>query len=736
MSRPTDIRLEGVQQQITALKEAVAANAKALSKKPTDIARQRALAMSRRELVAAEQQLAEIRATITRETFLARAKDLRADLELLEAEIGQATLASMETPGDVDLMDRVESLRKQRDDLRASIDDIDLARRAADQRQVTITEEERRQRISDLVTLQNAAVENAIARCVELIDYGWAVQHDDGTVDTSRWDAFLDRMHKEGRITRADWQFAQGVWDLLEAMKPAAQSAHKRMFGHYFDEITAAPVQTPFGEFRGGYVPALTDSLLVPESRSHGAMDDMLASQNSPMFPAVGRGFTKARVENYTRPLALDLRLMPAHIDKVARFAVLGPVLRDTARLVSRNRTFTQAMNAADPQAIESMLVPWLKRTATQTLLKAPETQADRGVAKLANAARNRTGLLLMSANVINTLQQVTGLSVAALRVKPRHLAGGLLELVRNPNATGKAINELSPWMQQRTDEGSRDVDRAIDDLLLNPSIRQKAEQAGSRYGYALQQVAQNFLDRTVWLGAYRQAVAAKATEADAVRQADAAVRMTQSSFAPEDAAKVEHAGAFTRLFLQFYSYFSGQANVIATEVQNAQGRPARLALVYLLGFAVPAFLADLIAQGARGDLDGDDDEDALAAQVLGTFFSSQARYALAMLPIAGQAGNVAVGQLTPERFDDRIGASPAYSAIEATVRAPFSIWRAAIDDANPRTAVRDFLTAVAVLTGLPTGPLVRPLGYLADDRRDEDEISARGLVTGRAPSE
>jgi hypothetical protein len=569
-----------------------------------------------------------------------------------------------------------------------------------------------------------------------LLGYKWAFERDDGTLDTSRWDAFLDRMHKEGRISRADWQFAQGVWDLLEEMKPAAQSAHKRMFGHYFDEITAAPVQTPFGEFRGGYVPALTDSLLVPEARGHGAMDDMLASQNSPMFPAVGRGFTKARVENYSRPLALDLRLMPAHIDKVARFAVLGPVLRDTARLVSRNRTFTQAMNGADPQAIESMLVPWLKRTATQTLTKAPETQADRAVAKLATAARNRTGLLLMSANVINTLQQVTGMSVAALRVKPRHLAGGLLELMRDPSATGKAINELSPWMQQRTDEGSRDVDRAIDDMLLNPSLRQKAEQAGSRYGYALQQVAQNFLDRTVWLGAYRQATAQGATDADAVRQADAAVRMTQSSFAPEDSAKVEHAGAFTRLFLQFYSYFSGQANVLATEVQNAKGNPARLAYVYLMGFAIPAFVAELIAQGARGELDDFDDEEGLAIHLLKTFFSSQARYALAMVPIAGQAGNAALGQLTPERFDDRIGASPVYSAVEATVRAPFSIWRAATDDANPRTAVRDFLTAVAVLTGLPTGPLVRPLGYLADDRRDEDEITVRGLVTGRDTGE
>ena len=570
-----------------------------------------------------------------------------------------------------------------------------------------------------------------------LLGYGWASQTEDGALNTQRWDSFLRRMHDEGRVTKADWNFVQGVWDLLEDMKPAAQAAHRRMFGTYFEEITAETVQTPFGDYRGGYVPAITDSLLVPEARTHGAMDDMLASQNSPMFPAVNRGFTHSRVENYSRPLALDLRQIPAHLDKVARFSELGPTLREAARLVTRNTTFREAMNAVDPTAIESMLVPWLKRTATQSLTKAPETQADRAVARIANRVRNRTGLLLMSANVVNTLQQITGLSIAALRVKPKHLAAGLLEYVKAPTASARAINELSPWMQQRSDNSARDVERAVDQLLTNPSLRAQAEEFGNRYGYALQQAAQNLLDRMVWLGAYKQAEAEGVGDADAVRQADSAVRMTQSSFAPEDAAKVEHAGAFTRLFLQFYSYFGGQLNLLATEAQNAMRRPtassraARLALVYLLGFAIPAFLSDVITKAMRGGL-GDDDEDGeeLAGKLLESFFLSQARYAMAMIPVGGQAGNAVLGHFTPEGYDDRVSASPAYSAVEATTRAPFSVYKAVEGDGNPKTAVRDALTALAVLFGVPTGPLVRPLGYLADENRDE--VTVQGLVTGK----
>jgi hypothetical protein len=573
---------------------------------------------------------------------------------------------------------------------------------------------------------------NASNRKKLLLGYGWAQELEDGSLDTTRWDRFLARMHAEKRITAADWQFVQATWDLLEAMKPDAQAAHKRMFGAYFAEITADPVETPFGPLRGGYVPALTDSLLVPEARTHGATDDMLASQSSPMFPAVARGFTKGRIESYTRPLALDLRLLPAHLDKVAKFATLGPVLRDTTRLVTRNREFRAAMDAVDPTAIESMLVPWLKRTAQQSLTAPPQGWSGRAVARVASTLRNRTGLILMAGNVVNTLQQITGLSVAALRVNPRHLAGGMWQLLHAPQASADAINELSPWMRQRSEGGARDIEQAIDDLVTNPSARQRVEQLGTRYGYVLQQAAQNVLDRLVWLGAYRQAQADGVDGQGAVRQADAAVRMTLSSFAPEDSAAVEHQTAFVRLFLQFASYFNSQGNLLATEVQNAR-TPGRLALVYMLGFAIPAFVADVIAKGARGEL-GEDEDDDLTAQLLGAFFLSQARYALAMLPVAGQAGNAALGQLTPDRFDDRIGASPAYSALEATVRAPRSVYRAIEGEGNPRTAVRDGLTAVGVLTGLPVGPLVRPLGYLADDEADPQSPidAARGLITGK----
>ena len=84
-----------------------------------------------------------------------------------------------------------------------------------------------------------------------LLGRGWATELEDGTLDTSRWDAFIARMINEGKITKAHYDFAQGVWDLLEEMKPLAQETHRKVFGRYFAEVTATPFSTPFGTYRG-----------------------------------------------------------------------------------------------------------------------------------------------------------------------------------------------------------------------------------------------------------------------------------------------------------------------------------------------------------------------------------------------------------------------------------------------------------------------------------------------------
>lgn len=576
----------------------------------------------------------------------------------------------------------------------------------------------------------------------------WGQYKEDGTVDVSAWKRFIWRASQDGILQKSDFEFAQGVWDLLESMKPAAQKAHRDMYGFYFNEITATPVETPFGTFRGGYVPAIVDSRIVTDAAMRNEQENVLSGNNSFMFPTTGRGFTKGRVEGYAKPLLLDLGFLPSHIDKVLRFAHIEPHIKDVARIVKNSRGFGQAMDALDPTARTDMLIPWLQRTATQRVETPSQGRGGRAADKFFHALRTRTGLNIMTANVVNTLQQITGLSSAMLKVKPHFMRNALWQYVKQPKQTAASVSEKSTFMAHRVSAQAMEVQQHIDDLLLDPTKYEQAKAFAQKHGYFMQAAAQNVVDLITWSGAYEQAVQRGSTEIDAVRAADSAVRETQGSFSPEDMSRFESGTPFVRAFTMFYSYFNMQANLLGTEFANtAQSMglrkgAGRMFYVYLFGVAIPAVMAEAIVRGAAGSgFDDDEDGDVDLWDVLSITLGAQGRFLMGMIPAAGPAVMAGINAFNDKWYDDRISTSPVVSSIESAVRAPHSIYKAMAEDGNTKRAVRDTLTAVGLMTGLPVAPLARPLGYLADveegkARADNPVDITRGLVTGRSAKE
>ncbi len=574
-----------------------------------------------------------------------------------------------------------------------------------------------------------------------LLGREWASENADGTMDTTQWDLFLQRMYAEKILTKADYDFAQSVWDLLEKMKPDAQRVHRDMYGFYFNEITADAIETPFGVYRGGYVPAVTDPWIVTDAAVRNE-EETQATDNSYMFPTTGRGFTKGRVD-YNKPLILDLGYLPSHIDKVLRFTYIEPRVKDVAKIVKTNKTFAASMDQLDPTIRGDMLVPWLQRTAQQMIQMPMKGMGGKLAHKFFSEVRNRTGMQMMVANITNALQQITGLSIAAVKVSPKYLRDALWTYVRQPTVTANMVAEKSEYMRTRMSNTQFEVNKQIEELLVDPSKYEKLRDFATKHGYFMQQGMQNMVDTMVWIGAYNQAVA-KGVDADidAVRQADSAVRQTQGSFAPEDVSRFETGNAFVRAFTMFYSYFNMQANLLGTEytktvrefgVKKGMGR---LLYVYVFAFMIPAVLSEIIVQGAGGFDDGDDDEyDMYDAMSL--FFGSQARTALAMVPVLGPSITAGFNMWNEKPYDDRISTSASISALEATVRAPKSLYDAIAEDKSWRKAVRDTLTALGMITGLPLGQLGKPLGYAADLAQDKVQPESagdvvRGLISGK----
>lgn len=574
-----------------------------------------------------------------------------------------------------------------------------------------------------------------------LLGRGWATEDAEGNLDTSRWDAFITRLANEGKLQSVHYDFVQGVWDLLEDTKPLAQKAHRDVFGRYFDEVTAESFADPWGQARrGGYVPAQVDSALVKDN----ALKKLAEEENASMafaFPQPAKGFTMSRVEGYNRPLKLDLRTLSQHLDKVLLFSHMSAPVRDVRKLLT-DKKVSQPLTRIQPAALESMLQPWLQRSAQQ-IVETPIVGSGKW-ARIPGLIRARAGAALMFANVSNSIQQVTGLSTAAVRVKPSHLMRAAAQYVAHPVKFSQAVWGASPYMDDRAKNEVAVMNEQMQDILIRPGVYERAQNWAMRHAYFMQTAIDNVLSPIVWSGAFNQALAEGMSDSDAIKFADSTVRQTQGSTLPEDVSRFETGPAYARAFTQFVGYFNMMANTngtalkqIADEVGLKKGA-GRAFNVVMLGFMAPIWAAEAIAVAFRGGPDDEDDDGYLDDWLAAVFGFGTIKGLLAQIPVAGQFGVAAVNRFNGNPMDDRVSLSPAISLLESSVGAPESVYKAIVEDGSAQKAVRDVATLVSVATGVPVYGLARPVGYLtgiADDRIEPTGPVdfARGLITGTA---
>jgi hypothetical protein len=577
----------------------------------------------------------------------------------------------------------------------------------------------------------------------------WGSLYQDGSLNTASWDAFVRRMIDEKVLTKVDFDFLQAVWDLNEEMKPIAQKAHKDIFGYYFNEVEATPMQTPFEVYRGGYVPAKVDPMLVGDATRNAKMEELEADFRQSM-PSTGMGFTKGRVE-YNKALDLDIRKMTSHIDGVLRFANIQPVVKDTLKLL-RNKEFSDTLNAVDPGAIEHMLLPWLNRAARQ---QTSTSGMNRSMDKFWNAVRNRTGIGIMFANLSNALQQLTGYFPALLKVEGTYLKSALWDYMKRPHQAADEVAAMSPFMENRMQNQIFDIQETLNDLLLNPSKFEKTQKWTQKHGYFLQQAFQNQVDVVVWSATYNQTLAqldktvtAEAAHKEAISRADAAVRLTQDSLVSEDLSAVQVGSPFYKTLIQFTGYFNMLANLNAGAYikiirdMGFKGNKGKLLYTYVMGFGLPMLMADAIVRTLGGQWD-DEDDDGYIDEVAEWFFMSQVRGATALIPLVGTAIAVPFNAFNDKPYDDRMSTSPSISTLEA---ATVGVVKAGLNLADPDKQVtgknvRDILTLISLAVGIPVTVLGRPLGYAVDVERGKIRPTSeadyiRGLISGKASEE
>lgn len=594
-------------------------------------------------------------------------------------------------------------------------------------------------------------------------------------VDMSGWDSFVEECFENGTITKEDMDFVQAVWDLLEETKAPAQKAFRQIFGFYFEEVEASPIETPWGTYRGGYVPAITDHDLVhdqklKEEREIQGEQDFLSA-----MPVKTPGFSVSRVEQYRKPLNLDFGRLGAHIDKVLRFAYIAPQATEVAKLLN-DFDVQDHLAAFDPTARTDLLQVWLKRSTEQSLT----TDRSSWVGQKVNKLRSLAGANIMAGNIVNAMQQVTGLSVAVPYVGAKALWQAHKTFFLNPKDTVRRISEASNFMKnrfhdrameyqsrlRRASAGTIHMDQAktmFDKMATVDAKLEPVRDFFMRNAYILQSVVQVPIDGIVWLAAYNKYLSEHGRTGDgwfeyepARDYADSIVRRTQSDFSPENIANVEAGNSATRLFLVFYRYFGTMLNLLSDSWDRAKltGDYGRFVADAFFIAWLPSVISAAIARLFGGGFDEDDDGfDGMDAFQL--FVGEPLKGVIAMVPFLGgaiNAGGAALAKAgsTPAQaifgtdpYVGRIYSSPAFDLLETSGGGLLDLYRLTQGkEVNARKITREMLDLTSVVTGLPFGALKRPLGYVAGVKDGQYEEPANpfeavsGLVSGKGKEE
>lgn len=575
-----------------------------------------------------------------------------------------------------------------------------------------------------------------------LLGRKWGTQNEDGSLNDTAFRGLLDRLHRDGVLLKRHWDFVQSEWDLHDEIKPEVQRAHRRMTGRYFEEVTAAPVTTPFGTYKGGYVPAKVDAEIDSRASELDVVSILANGANGSLsFPYAANGFTKARVE-HNKPLNLDVRQAMSQFGEAMRYATLGPAVLDVSRIL-RERTFADTLDAYDRDVWNEMLLPWLTRSVAQRTSQPSASAFGRAVENTVGRVVSRTGTALMFANVLNASQQVTGALPATLRTGNRNMAFALRTYLANPAAVTASVVDMSPMMANRMGTQMRDLSDTANQIVLAKhgvgGAYQSVVDWSEKHKYWMQKGVQNVMDPIVWTAAYNKGVQMK--EADPVAYADSVIRTTQDSYSPENAPGYLSGPKWAQAFTQFSGWFNTQANLqvseaaIAVRDRGMVGASPRLLQIAAMGTLVPAIASELVAQALRGTL-GDEDDDGWWDDLADVFLFSSLRYALAYLPFVGQVGNAVINRFDDKPYNDKMSIAPVFTTVEAPISLAVDVTKTAQGKGDASRTVKDFGTTFTTITGIPL--LNRQAGYVADvvegDVEPLDPLdAARGFVSGQA---
>ena len=452
-----------------------------------------------------------------------------------------------------------------------------------------------------------------------------------------------------GTLDKNDWDFVQGVWDYFETFRPAVAAMERDITGKEPQWIDAAPVQTRFGVYRGGYFPAKYDAELSTRSESLEAAATLRMGMKG-AFGAAGtrNSYTQKRAEQViNRPLLLSFNTISQHVAEVTHRLAWQRWVIDANRVL---------------RALDGTVRDHYGPEILREMRKLVEDVAS-GDAPAANVAERvinhlRTGSTIvgMGWRFTTAMLQPSGLAQSWVRIGGKWVALGVKQYLAEPIKAAESVESRSKLMRDR----NRTMQREINEIMNTVRVGDKLSDVQASYFWFIAKM-QRTVDVPTWLGAYEKAVAqlgledaadAKARgaiEEKAIAMADQAVLDSQSGGQLKDLARVQRGSPIFKLFTNFYSYFSATYNLNVEAYRRTSFKdPAQVgafAVDMLLLNTLPVLFSVALKELLKGGCDNDD-----VACLLKQVGQEQLNYLFGQMILLREAG-AAAGALTGDSF-------------------------------------------------------------------------------------
>lgn len=522
----------------------------------------------------------------------------------------------------------------------------------------------------------------------------------------TQWPKALQHAADMGWLTKRDFELVQSIWDYIGSeMKLRMFAATHENWGYRPVEVQARPVETPFGQFPGGYYPAKVDkakSTLADDKKldaiKQGKADFQAANISVP------KGQTITRQDGAVQPRLVDLNVLGQHLAEAINIIHVQPAIADVARMFSgRNNSMLATLAQVAPYAKRNIVVPALERMARDSIV-APTNELVRWAATF---LRKSASMAFLGFNPRNAALQFTGLANAVAEVGFSNIVSHFLEVMRSNGEIEARIEAKSDAMRVRW---SDQMQRMASDLeqMVSPSKLKKAQDVAQRAAFFMQRWAQRKVDAATWSAAYDKAVTelgptmdAGELDAEAVRRADSAVRITQGSKTPLDVPVLLSGNALAQLFTQFADYPNTVLN------QNIAAPAGQRLAVLAWTLMVPTLASTAIGLAfAFGEIKGKGDaaDDEYWKRLLRHVFGDQVRGAFSLVPVVGGLAGSAMNALYG--LDNNAG------GLRSQPFAGWSLIEMAQRVASGNGSLADLLSVGMSAIGIPARPAVNLLRY------------------------